>query len=481
MTRRQRLCTRMAGILNNLLQKRSSWSADIHGSHGLDGADVSWFLSAQRAGKSLSLIETVTSGDESARLVRYWLIGPDESSEDLWTLLAAEKNHEKLDDQWINDDLEEAIGRLEDPQASRSILEIPKARMTGEPVPPPNRWVFARRFREFSGLAFFVAGFVILAAFSSLQYHRMIRLVREINQSIGIASSRQSVALKTTEERLTALDDELEKLRTDVQRERGAFEFSRKHTAMNVRSQSDELPASEYSRKRAYHYLADRIESAASYKDIIREISRLPEDNAQAETVLAVDRANIVPLSSYKSIIPGLSYPVRIDGKDADGTDFMISSGFGELRPSAKGNYSAHMAFDIINVSNILVVTPDNSIVRFPGEPGSVVAAADGEVMNQGFSYVFGWFIEVKHPIRPEWKEHYKDIEFLSSFYAHMAEDSGLRVGDSVKCSEKLGKIGSTGRVTGPHLHYEVRVYRPSGAFSGLNGNFDRVNMYVPK
>ncbi|PIE04771.1 MAG: hypothetical protein CSA76_02550 [Spirochaetales bacterium] len=483
MTRRQRLCTRLAGILNGLLEKRSSWSADIEGAQGLDGTSVRWFLSAQRAGKSIALLETVTSGDDSARLVRYWLLSPDESSEGLWMLQTAEKNHEKLDEQWINDELEEAIGRLEDPQASSSILEIPKARISGEPVPVLSRGAFARRFREFAGLSFFVAGFVILAAFSSLQYHRMIRLVRDINQAIGLSSSRQSLALKSMEERLDTLDSEVEKLRTDVQREWGAFEFSRKHTAMNLHTQAEELPWSQYSRKRAYHYLADRIESAASYRDIIREISRLPEDNAQAETVLAVDRANIVPLSSYTTTIAGLSFPVRIDGKDADGADFMISSGFGELRPSDlhSGRYFPHMAVDIINVSNILVVTPGNSIVRFPGEPGSVVAAADGEVINQGFSSVYGWFLEVKHPLLPEWRTHYKGIQFLSTYYAHMAEDSGLRPGDRVTRSEKLGRIGSTGRSTGPHLHYEVRVYRNSGAFSGRSGHFDRVNIYIPK
>jgi murein DD-endopeptidase MepM/ murein hydrolase activator NlpD len=198
--------------------------------------------------------------------------------------------------------------------------------------------------------------------------------------------------------------------------------------------------------------------------------------------LMAVDRANIVPLSSYVSTVPGLDFPVRFDGETADGADFMISSGFGELRPSSlgTGGYLPHMAVDIINVRNILTVTPENSIVRFPGEPGSVVAAEEGVVINEGSSGVFGWYVEVSHPLKPEWRERYSGIEKLSTFYAHLAEDPGWEIGDEVAKSEKLGKIGDTGRTTGPHLHYEVRVYRPRGEFTGRNGSFDRLNPYIP-
>ena len=481
MTRRERLSTRMAGLLRDLLGDRSSWSGGAASGKSLDGRQVSWLLNAQRAGRRISLIETVTAVDQSSRVVRYWLLKPIEDGR--WFLEAAEKNHEALDEEWINDELEETIGRLEDPQTARSVLEVPKARTLTPVVPSPGSGLWPRRFRSVATLAFFVCAFFILSALGVLQYQRMIQLVGDLSSAIGISSTKQTQAVETLSSRLESMDDELEQLRNDVQRERKAFEFSRKNTAMNLRQQADELPGSDYSRKRAYNYLADRIESSGSYGDIIFQLSRLPEDNAQAETIMAIDRANIVPLSDYYSTVPGFTFPVRLDGEKADGSNFMISSGFGELRPSSigTGGYLPHMAVDIINVKNILTVTPENSIVRFPGEPGSVVAAYDGRVIYKGFSSVYGWNMEVSHGLREDWIEKYKGIENLTTFYAHMAEDPGWEGGEFVRQNEKLGKIGATGRATGPHLHFEVRVYRPTGEFTNRFGHFDRINPYVLK
>jgi len=479
MTRRERLSARLAAILKNLLGDKGSWSGGVDSGTSLDGRPVSWLLTAQRAGDRITLLETVTATDQSSRVVRYWLLKP--LPDGRWLLEAAEKNHETLDEEWINDELEETIGRLEDPQTAQSVLEVPKARVITPAVSPPSSGLWPRRFRSITTMAFFVSAFFILASVSSLQYQRMIQLVDDLSSAIGISTTRQTQAVETLSDRLSAMDDELGQLRNDVQRERAAFEFSRKNTAMTLRQHADELPRNDYSRMRAYNYLADRIESSGSYGDIIYQLSRIPEDNAQAETIMAVDRANINPLSNYRSTVPGLTFPVRLDGESADGSNFMISSGFGELRPSSlgTGGYLPHMAVDIINVKNILTVTAENSIVRFPGEPGSVVSAYDGTVLYSGYDSVYGWHMEVEHPLCDDWTAKYRGIEKLTTFYAHMAEDPGWKGDETVRQNEKLGKIGDTGRATGPHLHFEVRVYRSNGEFSNRYGRFDRINPYV--
>ena len=74
-----------------------------------------------------------------------------------------------------------------------------------------------------------------------------------------------------------------------------------------------------------------------------------------------------------------------------------------------------------------------------------VHAAADGVVMFSAWDGGYGRLIIVDHGAN------------VHTYYAHLSRFY-TRVGQAVRRGEVLGEVGSTGRVTAAHLHYEVRV-----------------------
>lgn len=75
-----------------------------------------------------------------------------------------------------------------------------------------------------------------------------------------------------------------------------------------------------------------------------------------------------------------------------------------------------------------------------------VLAVADGVITRAGNSPSYGRFVEVKH------------AEGLVSFYAHLGRiDPRAKPGVAVLAGRAIGKIGSSGTSTGPHVHFEIR------------------------
>jgi murein DD-endopeptidase MepM/ murein hydrolase activator NlpD len=74
-----------------------------------------------------------------------------------------------------------------------------------------------------------------------------------------------------------------------------------------------------------------------------------------------------------------------------------------------------------------------------------VYATADGVVSKAEWFSSYGLYISVEHGAS------------LQTRYAHLSRLS-VATGDTVRKGDLIGYVGSTGRSTGPHLHYEVRV-----------------------
>jgi murein DD-endopeptidase MepM/ murein hydrolase activator NlpD len=84
--------------------------------------------------------------------------------------------------------------------------------------------------------------------------------------------------------------------------------------------------------------------------------------------------------------------------------------------------------------------------IDFRGDIGEPIhATAAGTVSIAGWTGGYGKMVEINHG------------GGLATRYGHMSEID-VSVGDTVRIGQVIGKLGSTGRSTGPHVHYETRV-----------------------
>ena len=105
-----------------------------------------------------------------------------------------------------------------------------------------------------------------------------------------------------------------------------------------------------------------------------------------------------------------------------------LSSGFGVRADPFLGRPAMHSGLD------------------FRSETGDPVrATANGVVETAGWNGGYGKLVEVDHG------------NGYSTRYGHLSEID-VKVGQQVKIGQIIGRVGSTGRSTGPHLHYETRI-----------------------
>lgn len=105
-----------------------------------------------------------------------------------------------------------------------------------------------------------------------------------------------------------------------------------------------------------------------------------------------------------------------------------FSSGFGVRSDPFLGRPAMHTGLD------------------FRGSTGDPVrATANGKIVNAGWAGGYGRMVEIDHG------------NGLSTRYGHLSEIN-VKVGEQIKIGQVIGAVGSTGRSTGPHLHYETRI-----------------------
>lgn len=107
---------------------------------------------------------------------------------------------------------------------------------------------------------------------------------------------------------------------------------------------------------------------------------------------------------------------------------FLLSSGFGSRRDPINGKLAAHEGLDFLSEL---------------GAP--VMATAPGKVVFAGWKGDYGKMVEIDHGLG------------IHTRYGHLKSIT-VKVGDEVTYRQQIGALGNTGRSTGPHVHYEVRV-----------------------
>lgn len=130
-------------------------------------------------------------------------------------------------------------------------------------------------------------------------------------------------------------------------------------------------------------------------------------------------------VTAYSSPVPmtGISVPSRMPLEGA-----ALTSGFGMRTHPVLGGRRQHHGIDLAAPT---------------GTP--VYATADGIVGRADWYSNYGLYISINHGGAMETR------------YAHLSR-LAVAAGDNVKKGDLIGYVGSTGRSTGPHLHYEVRV-----------------------
>ena len=155
--------------------------------------------------------------------------------------------------------------------------------------------------------------------------------------------------------------------------------------------------------------------SLAEFSDKLSVLARNVESRAD---MLGVLDAQLFEQAVKKRMLPTM-LPVKAPYN---------ASGFGRRVDPFTGQWAMHEGID------------------FLADAGSpIAAAAAGVVVFAGFHPQYGYMVDIDHG------------NDLVTRYAHQSR-LYVKEGDVVQRGHKIGEVGSTGRSTGPHLHFEVRT-----------------------
>ena len=161
------------------------------------------------------------------------------------------------------------------------------------------------------------------------------------------------------------------------------------------------------------------LTNANDYRTELETIQKINEDISTSKRVLQNFMKFLAAREEIIQKIPN-NWPIIGGG--------FITSGFGMRRSPFSGNLAVHQGVDIS---------------WWPGAP--IRASADGVVVFSGMKGGYGRTVQIQHEYG------------FQTLYGHLSSISAYE-GKQVNKGEIIGFLGRTGRSTGFHLHYEVRI-----------------------
>jgi murein DD-endopeptidase MepM/ murein hydrolase activator NlpD len=236
-------------------------------------------------------------------------------------------------------------------------------------------------------------------------------------QAIALADQREE-AQKTqqiVQGHLNAMALRLGELQAHMLRLDGLGERLARTAGLKLQELPSLQPGQAPGRGGAESSLPSHQLSVQEFSELLAKLARQVDERSDQ---LGVLEALLVQDSANRKFLPTLA-PI-VDG--------WFSSNFGYRIDPFTGLQSFHEGID------------------FPTGTGtSIVAAASGKVVYAGWHPQYGKIVEIDHG------------NGLVSRYAH-ASQVFVREGDLVVRGQRVAAVGSTGRSTGPHLHFEVRL-----------------------
>jgi len=274
---------------------------------------------------------------------------------------------------------------------------------------PVNRYRVPQRVLvQVGAVAVFALGLVVAACAHYLQVARDAaenRILRDENLSLRgqLKMVRQRVDhIGTTLDRVERFDQKLRALTLGPDSERGL--------AIGPTSPPPEVPSGA-TPPVARASSSDNPRVLSSRLDKLSVAANRQEQSLQELTEYFQDQKSL--LASVPSVWPARGW---------------VTSDFGQRLDPYTADRMMHAGMDIAAEPGKPIYAPSNGTVTFAGPEGNY---GNVIVLDHGYG--------------------------IKTRFGHLAEML-VKPGDRVKRGEQVGSVGNTGRSTGPHVHYEVRV-----------------------